>query len=407
MKLSVTVTRGNPVVSFFLFSSFLLTIARGAVIPFLAVYMTAAFGESITSAGFALSLSSIAGIVLSLYAGRLARAENAWLTVFVLLLLFLLSVFLGALSGEFVTLTILLIVMNFAYSCIEILLRTYISGQKDIVDKKKIFSANYFAVNMGWALGPLLGALVQSWQLNAIFYAGAFASLFPLVWLIIRTDVLRGFSIQQAENNDALSTDSKTIPRPEDLSSGNLFLLTLASFFGAFVYGNPVAYLSQHLVQHYSAQTASSIVALMMFTNAAVVLLFQHYIISKITQSNMLKFLMIATGCFVVGLIIFFHANEYRPAWIAGMFLFALGEVIFVPALFLITDLIAPAYARGSYFSVQNLGAAGAAVSPFVMGYILSTTDSIIAFGFLGMAIFFSFLLIYCMRINQPRLNGS
>ncbi|MBJ7553434.1 MFS transporter [Marinomonas spartinae] len=407
MTLNATVTKRNPVVSFFLFSSFLLTIARGAVIPFLAVYITAAFDESITSAGLALSLSSIAGIVLSLYAGRLARAKNAWMTIFFLLLLFFLSMFLGALSGGFATLTFLLIVMNFAYSCIEILLRTYISSQKGIIDKKKIFSANYFAVNMGWALGPLLGALVQSWQLNAIFYAGAVASLFPLVWLIIRTDVLREFSIQQVKNNNRLSTDSKTTLRQEDLSSGKLFLLTLASFFGAFVYGNPVAYLSQHLIQHYSVQTTSSIVALMMFTNAAVVLLFQHYIISKITQGNMLKFLMTATGCFVVGLVIFYHAGENRPAWIAGMFLFALGEVTFVPALFLITDLIAPEHARGRYFSVQNLGATGAALSPFVMGYILSTADSVITFGFLGIIIFFSFLLIYGMRINQTKLNGS
>ncbi|CAG9296925.1 hypothetical protein CEDIAZO_02087 [Celerinatantimonas diazotrophica] len=316
--------------------------------------------------------------------------------------------FLGALSGGLATLTLLLIVMNFAYSCIEILLRTYISSQKGILDKKKIFSANYFAVNMGWALGPLLGAQVQGWQLNAIFYAGAIASLFPLIWLIIRTDVPREFRIQQVKNNkERLSTDSKKILRQEDFSSGKLFLLTLASFLGAFVYGNPVAYLSQHLVQHYSAQTTSSIVSLMMFTNAAVVLLFQHYIISKITRGNMLKFLMIATGCFVAGLIIFLHAGESRPAWIAGMFLFALGEVIFVPTLFLITDLIAPAYARGSYFSVQNLGATGAALSPFVMGYILSTEDSVVAFGFLGIVIFFSFLLIYCMRINQLRVNES
>ncbi|MFE0587939.1 MFS transporter [Pantoea vagans] len=393
------IRQSNRVAVFFIFTSFLLTVARGCVLPYIVVYIAAVFEKDITVSGMVLSVSSVAGIILSLYSGKLASLKNGYFVLLFLALGFLGSLILTPESRKIVSFAIFLIALNLFYSCYEILLKVFFANQTFEKDKRRYFSANYLAVNVGWAIGPLLGALAQQTSMQAIFYLAALISIIPLVIMVLNVRTLSSLTFRPPDHYQEAG-----IP-PSDQNNGlPLIWLTIASFLGAFVYGNPIAYLSQFMIKMYPQETVSHIIALMMFVNAATVMVFQHFTVRLLSKKNLHLFIFTGTVCFILGLTLFLYAGDHLIVWCVGMFFFAFGEVIYVPALFIMTDALAPPSSRGNYFSVQNLGATGAALSPLVMGFVFSKLSGMFPFIMLAFGVLLSCIII--TRVGLARLNA-
>jgi len=389
----------NRVVFFFITTSFLLTVARGCVLPYIVLYITAVFEKDITISGVVLTVSSIVGIILSLYSGRLALLRSGYCVLLFLTVGFFVSLMLIPKAGNIIYFTLILISLNLFYSCFEVLLKVFFSNQTIEQDKRRYFSANYLAVNVGWAIGPLIGSLVQKISMEAIFYSASIISIIPLIFMIINGNILSGLTFRSPEYHQLVDKESI-------YHGGNLPLiwLTVASFLGAFVYGNPIAYLSQFLIKSYPQETVTHIIALMMLVNAATVMIFQHFTVRLLSNKNLNLSIATGTACFIFGLTLFFYASDNFVMWCFGMFFFALGEVIYVPVLFLMTDDLAPPLSRGKYFSVQNLGAAGASLSPLVMGFMFSALSGKYSFVMLAAGVLLSCIII--IRVGQARKNA-
>lgn len=385
---------------FFIFTSFLLTVARGCMLPYIVVYIAAIFEKNITISGMVLTISSVAGIVLSLYSGKLALLKNGYSVLLFLTLGFFITLVFAPEADNVITFTIFLIALNLFYSCYEILLKVFFANQADENYKRRNFSSNYLAVNIGWAIGPLLGAMAQQTAMHAIFYLAALISFIPVIIIIMSVRILFGLTFRSNEQHD------EAVIHPTSQNNRLLLIwLTMASFLGAFVYGNPIAYLSQFMIRMYSQETVSHIIALIMFVNAATVMIFQHFTVRLLSPKNLQFFIITGTACFIIGLMLFFYAGDRIFIWCIGMFFFAFGEVIYVPALFIMTDYLAPPSSRGDYFSVQNLGATGAAISPLVMGFMLSALSGMYSFIMLAAGILLSCFII--TRVSLARSNIS
>lgn len=391
------ISKTDRIAVFFILTSFLLTVARGCVLPYIVVYIAAVFEKDITISGIVLTVSSVAGIILSLYSGKLASLKNGYSVLLSLNLGFLVSLILIPEADKMFSFTIFLICLNLFYSCYEILLKVFFANQTNENYKRRYFSANYLAVNVGWAIGPLLGALVQQTAMQAIFHLAALISIIPVIIIILSARTLSSLTFRPAEHLHDAGIHSTG--QNNDLP---LIWLTIASFLGAFVYGNPIAYLSQFMIKMYSQETVSHIIALMMFINAATVMIFQHFTTRLLSSKNIQLFIVTGTACFILGLTLFFYAGDRIVIWCIGMFFFAFGEVIYVPALFIMTDYLAPPSSRGNYFSVQNLGATGAALSPLVMGFMFSAFSGISSFIMLAVGV-----LLSCFIITRVSLARS
>lgn len=392
------IRKKNRIAIFFIFISFLLTVARGCVLPYIVLYITAVFEKDITTSGMVLTVSSIAGLILSLYSGKLASLKNGYFVLLFLAIGFLISLILIPKTGKMIFFTIFLVAFNLFYSCYEILLKVFFSNQTIEQDKRRFFSANYLAVNVGWAIGPLLGALVQKTSMEAIFYLAALISIIPVIIMILSASTLSGLTFRSPQNYQEIGIES-TVQN----NSLSLIWLTAASFLGAFVYGNPIAYLSQFMIKTYPQEAVSHIIALMMLVNAATVMIFQHFTVRLLSKKNLHLFIATGTVFFILGLTLFFYANDRIVIWCVGMFFFAFGEVIYVPALFIMTDDLAPPSSRGNYFSAQNLGAAGASMSPLVMGFLFSALSGMSPFIMLAAGVLLSCIII--TRVSLARLN--
>lgn len=386
----------NKIAFLFIFISFVLTVARGCILPYIVIYFSYFYEKDITISGIILSMCSISGIVLSLYSGRLVSLNKGYYTLLLIVIAFFCSLILIAVTKNIYFFSILLISINLFYSCYEIFLKVFFANQSIEKTKKNYFSANYLAVNVGWAVGPFLGALAQPSTSNYFFYLAALFSVIPVCIVASTAKSLGNIKFSPIEN---VKHPSNINVSPEKTKNTLLIWLTAASFLGTFVYGNPIAYISQYMIQGIHKEAVSHIIAIMMFINATVVIFSQHFIVTMLDRNNISKFIGIGTTCFVVGLLLFWYANDNIFIWCTGMFFFAFGEVIYVPALFIITDYLSPPSARGRYFSVQNLGATGAALSPLIMGFMFNTFSGIFPFIFLAFAILMSCFIIIRVSI--------
>lgn len=57
-------------------------------------------------------------------------------------------------------------------------------------------------------------------------------------------------------------------------------------------------------------------------------------------QQNLMRWLMIGTLFFIIGLLGFMVAQDSIPLWMLAMAIFSLGEIIVIPAEYLFIDLL-------------------------------------------------------------------
>ncbi|APC11900.1 putative transporter [Providencia rettgeri] len=137
-------------------SSLLLTIGRGATLPFMAIYLTREYQMAIDIVGIAMSLAMVIGVLFSMGFGMLAdRVDKKRCMLFAVL-----AFILGFIAIPTVNNAILVIaffsLINCSYSVFSTVLKAYFADTLTVSLKAKIFSLNYTFINIGWTIGPPL-----------------------------------------------------------------------------------------------------------------------------------------------------------------------------------------------------------------------------------------------------------
>ncbi|HBC81240.1 MAG TPA: MFS transporter, partial [Escherichia sp.] len=97
-------------------SSLLLTIGRGATLPFMTIYLNSQYGMAVDQVGFAMTVAMTVGVVFSLGFGILADKFDKKRYMLIAITIFVVS-FIGIpLSHNAVLVVILFSIINCAYS---------------------------------------------------------------------------------------------------------------------------------------------------------------------------------------------------------------------------------------------------------------------------------------------------
>jgi MFS family permease len=187
-----------------------------------------------------------------------------------------------------------------------------------------------------------------------------------------------------------------------------LIYFTLGSTLGAVVFGQFTGYLSQYLILVSNAEFAYQVIGAVMIVNACIVIALQYLLSRGMRQENMLRWLVLGTLFFILGLIGFSLAGQSLWLWIAAMAIFTLGEIIVIPVEYMFIDFIAPQHLKGSYYGVQNLSALGGAINPVLCGFILSYAAPHMMFLMLIAAALFSLLFFFLgHRLAQKQQHSA
>ncbi|EPG4625160.1 efflux MFS transporter YdeE [Citrobacter koseri] len=366
-------------------SSLLLTIGRGATLPFMTIYLNRQYDLSVDLIGYAMTVALTIGVIFSLGFGILADKFDKKHYMLLAISAFLLG-FIAIPLVHSVTLVVLLFALiNCAYSVFATVLKAWFADNLSATTRSKIFSLNYTVLNIGWTVGPPLGTLLVMQSINLPFWLAAICSAFPLVF--IQTWVKR------AETPVEGTTASVWSPSVL-LRDKALFWFTLSAFLASFVSGAFASCISQYVMVVANGNFAEKVVAVVLPVNAAIVVSLQYAVGRRLTTANIRPSMAAGTICFVAGLVGFMISGNSLLLWGLSAAVFTIGEVIYAPGEYMLIDNIAPAGMKASYFSAQSLGWLGAAVNPLVSGVILTTLPPWSLFAVLIVAIILAWALM-------------
>jgi len=343
-----------------------LTLARAITLPYLVIYLSSAFGLQVSDIGLVIGSSMILGSLLSLYGGFLVDRTPSYRLILACCALFTLG-FIGAFSARQLWLFYLcLVLVNLAYAVIDIAIKAGFAQRLSVEQRSEAFSIKYTLTNIGYAVGPFLGAGLARLDISLPF--------------LISAALGAGFLAIHMRWGDRQLNAAGPTPAPlsfaalgkQLLRDYRLVCFTLGGLLSAVVFGQFSAYLSQYLVVTTSAQDTYRIISTLVATNALLVIALQYAIGRRITQRHLSRWLALGLGLFLLGVSGFGLATSLA-LWVLSMVVFTLGEIIVFPAEYMFIDLIAPEHLRGLYYGAQNLSNLGGALGPILCGMLLAS----------------------------------
>ncbi|MGY2281294.1 MFS transporter [Pseudomonas monsensis] len=353
-------------INLLLSASLILTLARAITLPYLVIYLSGSFSLSVADIGLVIGSTLIIGSLLSLYGGFLVDKMSSYRLILAFSGVFTLG-FLGTfLARELWLFYSCLVLINLAYAVIDIAIKSGFGSLLPVTDRSEVFSIKYTLTNIGYAVGPFLGAGMAKLDLSVPFLlsAGLGAGFFFIyfVW----------------GNRDLNATDSAQKPVPF-LAVGKLLLqdyrlvcFTLGGLLSAVVFGQFTAYLSQYLVVTTTPESTYQIISTIVATNALMVISLQYSIGRKISHRHLNLWLVAGLSMFMMGLAGFALSTSIL-LWVISIAIFTVGEIIVFPTEYMFIDKIAPDNLRGMYYGAQNLSNLGAALGPVLCGIVLAT----------------------------------
>lgn len=367
-------------------SSLLLTIGRGATLPFMTIYLTRQYAMTVDTIGYAMSIALVVGVMFSLGFGILADKFDKKRYMLIAVAFFICGFVAIPLVHSVVLVVFFFSLINCSYSVFSTVLKAYFSDTLAPTTKAKVFSLNYTFLNIGWTIGPPIGTLLVMQSINLPFWLAAICAAFPLLFIQRYVERLRPTEI--AETPIAWSPSVLLRDRA-------LLWFTLSGLLASFVGGSFASCLSQYVLAVGDSNFAEKVVAVILPVNAAVVVTLQYAIGRKLTANNLRPLMTFGTVCYVIGLTGFMFSGDNLWFWGLAAAVFTLGEVIYAPGEYMLIDNIAPSGMKASYFSAQALGWLGAALNPLLTGQILTHFPPVMLFPIMMVTIVLAWLLIF------------
>lgn len=381
MKNFLTMVRGLPfAMKVLLASTAARSLSSFAILAYMPIYLYDTVGMDGATIGYVIGGSVLVGTLASVYGGYIAdrvRKVDLVIVLDVAVMLLYLSL---TMFHDPVAVTVILLLTNIASWWMGVTGNALLSELVPSENRIKVFSLRYSLQNIGAAAGPFLGIAAVAAGSSGPFFLSITvigASLVPLVIFRHRfvpadsgTKAPAGEAEQSAEKQDKEETPKFREVLKVMGADRRLTYFTIGGIFSIVVYGPLLTFMSQYLVLVEDRDTAYKLVAYISAANAITVIGAQYALGSRLRQDNLLKWLTVGIGAFVVGLV-GLSLSTNAAIIVIAVVIFSLGEVILVPAEFTFIDSIAPDNLRGSYFGAQNLIHIGIALGPILCGFLL------------------------------------
>lgn len=367
-------------------SSLLLTIGRGATLPFMTIYLTRRFQLEVDVIGYALSVALVVSVIFSMGFGILADKFDKKRYMLIAIVAFIVG-FIAIPAVNSVALVVFFFsLINCAYSVFSTVLKAWFADVLTPEKKARIFSLNYTFLNIGWTVGPPIGTLLVMQSINLPFWLAALCAAFPLVFIqlfVERTSAASAEGITPQWTPSVLLRDRA------------LLWFTFSGLLASFVGGSFASCISQYVLAAGTSDFAEKVVAVVLPVNAAVVVALQYAVGRRLSARNIRPLMTFGTLCYVLGLGGFILSGNNLLMWGISAAIFTLGEIIYAPGEYMLIDQIAPPGMKASYFSAQSLGWLGAAFNPMLTGIILTHLPHWSLFFILMLAIVAAWLMIF------------
>lgn len=176
----------SPLVRFIIFSTVFVKGGSFLSLPFLTVYLQKHFSATPAMTGFIVGLNPTAGLIIGFAGGYLSDIWGRKGILLVSIFLCALSYFSFAVADELWHFAFGSMILGAATGALQTSMKALISDITAPKVRPKAFQLQYFAVNVGASVGPLVGAtlLLSDFSLGFLITGFLYLSIFlPFIFL--------------------------------------------------------------------------------------------------------------------------------------------------------------------------------------------------------------------------------
>ncbi|MEZ8739852.1 MDR family MFS transporter [Photobacterium swingsii] len=335
--------------------------------PFLIVILYKDFQADAITVGGMLASSAVVGVFAGLYSGFLSdKFGRKWVMIsgcMVAALCYAGIGFANALWQFFV----LIMCCGLMRPMIEAPAKAVISDNlSNVKDRELAMNVRYFIINLGGAIGPLIGITLALKQPQVLFViTGGIYVLFSLLYW----NCFRLYPEVKQQGASEVTHFGRTL---RVVLKDRLFIkLLIANIIMMFVYGQYESSIPQIIVRS-GLDNAAFFVSALVMVNTCTIILFQFPILRLLQRFPLFTRSQIGMGLMALSQVGFLMVPVDWPiGWLIACFVLSLGEVIAFPTLNVQIDKLAPAHLRGSYFGAAAIYSLGFAFAPLLGGVII------------------------------------
>lgn len=397
----------------FLFGSFITRGSYYMVWPFLAVILYEKFALSATEVGMVLSSAAIISVFTSFVGSslsdRIGRHKLMYLTGILYIISFSLLAEANSVEGYVVVMTLCSMATSLWRPLTSAAIGDIIADPKT---RELAMQSLYFIVNVGCAVGPMLGVWLGLTGKQSSFYltAVAFAVLLALLYWGFnhqtRQELAMATGASSSDNlsgdtsgsesdfvNDmtsdgvnrgvnGLSTDAEASTKKAAVVSRKQIIaillqdkllqcLIFANILCMFIYAQMDSSLIQYLTRA-GAPDLLTLISGMIFTNAMVIISTQFLLLKLMARFPLVKRIQIGLLLLIGSQIwLAFNPLDLFWGWIGAIVVMSVAETILFPTMNVHIDRLAPDHLRGAYFGAASFYDLGFALAPLGGGIIL------------------------------------
>lgn len=343
-----------------------------------------------------LAASAVVGVVTGLYSGYLSdKFGRKWVMISGSLIAVLVYGGIGV-ASEIWQFFALLILCGLMRPMIEAPAKAVIGDNlSDGKDRELALNIRYFVLNLGGAIGPLIGISLALAAPQKLFLVTGISYLIFALWLWLS---FARFPEKRNQEDCEVPDFKATI---KVIARDKIFqILLIANLTMMFVYAQLESSLPQVLVRS-SVADAATLIASLVLVNTLTIIVFQFPMLKLMEKVPLFKRTQIGMVLMGVGMVGFIATPEdWAIGWGMACFIISLGEVIAFPTLSVQIDQLAPEHLRGSYFGAAALYSLGFAIAPLVGGAMLDKLDADWLWALCGLL---CLIMIWLYRLVEAR----
>ncbi|CAG9613510.1 Na(+), Li(+), K(+)/H(+) antiporter [Bacillus rhizoplanae] len=340
--------------------------ATSMSIPFLAIYLTNAKGISAGVTGAIIGTSALVGVFASFIGGNLSDRFGRKKIMLSSIIVWI-FVFIGFGFAEHVAAFFLLNALNgMCRSFFEPTSRALLSDLTKPEHRLMVFNLRYGAINVGVAIGPLVGLQIGSAESTTPFFIAAIMYALYTIVLALQFRKYRIGEEKTEETERVTFMDSLRIIRKD--------IVFLVALIGIIIstagYAQFSSTLSQYFANSHLFENGVKLFSYALTLNAITVVIVQYPLIQVCKKYTPLVSIMIGTLLVSVGLCGFGFAGSMWAVFVCTI-IFTIGEVLMFSMTDVFIDQIAVANLKGTYFGAMGFSGIGAVIGPWFGGLLL------------------------------------
>ncbi|WP_286262264.1 MDR family MFS transporter [Thalassotalea atypica] len=345
-------------------------ITRGSfymVWPFLAVILYQKFGISATEVGLILSGAAFISVFIGFFGGALSDLLGRKKVMFTSGICYVISFVLLAQADTVTGYIVVITICSMSKAIWDPPTQALVSDiLPDVSVRELALQMRYFIVNVGCAIGPMLGVYFGVTGQQSGFLLTALTFALWLVLLVIGMKRHGDIAEHKQESNHKMSDTWRIL-----LQDRMLQCLIIANIICMFVYAQMDTTLIQYLTRA-EMPDLIKLISSIIFTNALVIITSQFLLLRMMASLTLTHRIQIGLVLLAISqLWMAFNPITAFWGWIGAVVVMSFAEAILFPTMNVQIDRLAPKHLRGAYFGAASFYSIGYAIAPLGGGILL------------------------------------